>query len=114
MELATLDLQLCSKTWHTNSLVLEVFHQALHVLQLALQLDLLIAKPIQLSAQVGDVGLKHSIDVGTGGGLFLQQLPLGLQHFVLLLQEANLKRHWACLDFCVLGKRFSLMTAMLN
>lgn len=75
-----------------NSLVLEVLHQSLHVLQLSLQLDLLIAKPIQLSAQVSNVGLKHSINVGAGGGLVLHQAPLGLQHFVLLLQEAHLKR----------------------
>lgn len=75
-----------------NSLVLEVLHQSLHVPQLSLQLDLLIAKPIQLSAQVINVGLKHSVNVGAGGGLVLQQAPLGLQHFVLLLQETHLKR----------------------
>lgn len=73
-----------------NSLVLEVLHQSLHVFQLRLQLDLLIAQPVQLSAQVGNVSFKHGVDVGAGGGLLLQQAPLGLQHFVLLLQEADL------------------------
>lgn len=63
----------------------------MHVLQLALQLDLLVAKPIQLSAQVADVGLKHALDVGASGGLTLQQVPLGLEHCVLLLQEADLE-----------------------
>jgi len=76
-----------------NSLVLEVLHQALHVPQLCLQLDLLVAQAIQLSAQVGDVGLEHGVDVGAGGCLLLQQLPLGLQHLVLLLQEAHLHRN---------------------
>jgi len=76
-----------------NSLVLEVLHQSLHVPQLSLHLDLLIAEPIQLSAQVGNVGLEHAVDVGAGGGLVLQQAPFGLQHFVLLLQEADLKKY---------------------
>lgn len=71
-------------------LLLEVLNKNLHVLQFPLQLDLLIAQAIQLSAQVGDVGLEHGVDVGAGGGLFLQEAPLGLQHFVLLLQEAHL------------------------
>lgn len=77
-----------------HSLCLEVLHQALHVPQLALQLDLLAAKPIQLSAQVVDVGLEHALDVGAGGGLALQQFPLGLEHCVLLLQEADLEGSW--------------------
>ena len=79
-----------------NSLVLEVLNQSLHVPQLSLQLHLLVAEPVQLPAQVGDVGLEHGVDVGAGGGLILQQAPLGLQHFVLLLQEANLKDTIMC------------------
>ena len=74
----------------SHSLVLEVLHQTLHVPQLSLQLHLLVAQAVQLSAQVGDVGLEHGVDVGAGGGLLLQQAPLGLQHLVLLLQEAHL------------------------
>ena len=73
-----------------NSLVLEVLYQALHVPELSLQLHLLIAQAIELSAKVGDVGLEHGVDVGARGGLLLQQVPLGLQHLVLLLQEAHL------------------------
>lgn len=79
-----------------NSLVLEVLHQDLHVLQLSLQLDLLVAEPIELSAQVADVSLEHAIDVGAGDGLVLQEAPLGLKHFVLLLQEADLKGNIIC------------------
>lgn len=60
-------------------------------MQIRLQLHLVVAQTVQLSAQVGDVGLKHGVDVGARGGLSLQQVPLGLQHFVLLLQEAHLK-----------------------
>ena len=93
---------LCSQTWRTvlclissaglNSLDLEVLHQNLHVPQLSLQLDLLTPEPIQLSAQVGNVGLEHAVNVGTGDGLILQEGPFGLKHFVLLLQETDLKR----------------------
>lgn len=78
----------------SDSLALEVLDQDLHVLQLALQLDLLVAEPIQLSAQVVDVGLEHAVDVGAGGGLFLQQIPLGCEHCVLLLQHADLEGSW--------------------
>ena len=81
----------CVSRAGVNSLVLEVLNQPLHVPQLSLQLHLLVAEPVQLPAQVGDVGLEHGVDVGAGGGLILQQAPLGLQHFVLLLQEAHLK-----------------------
>ena len=79
-----------------NSLVLEVLHQDLHVLQLSLQLDLLVAEPIELSAQVADVSLEHAIDVGAGDGLVLQEAPLCLKHFVLLLEEADLKGNIIC------------------
>ena len=54
-----------------NSLVLEVLHQTLHVPELSLQLHLLIAQAVELSAQVGDVSLEHGVDVGAGGGLLL-------------------------------------------
>ncbi len=73
-----------------NSLVLEVLDLALHVPQLSIQLHLLISQAIELSAQVSNVGLKHSIDVGVGGGLFLEETPFGLQHLVLLFQETHL------------------------
>lgn len=43
-------------------------------------------------SEVGDVGFKHHVYVGAGGGLFLQKFPLGLKHFVLLLQEPHLLR----------------------
>lgn len=76
-----------------HSLLLEVLNQALHVPQLSFQLDLLIAQPIELSAQVGNVGLKHALNVGAGGGLVLEEAPFGLQHLVLLLQETDLWTH---------------------
>ena len=44
-------------------LPLEVLHQALHVLELSLQLDLLVAQAVELPAEVGDVGLEHGVDV---------------------------------------------------
>ena len=75
-----------------HSPILEVLHQALHVVQLGLHAQLLVAQAVQLSAQVGDVGLEHGVHVGGTAGLLMQQLPLGLQHLVLLLQEAHLPR----------------------
>lgn len=54
-----------------HSLVLEVLHQALHVVQVGLQLHLVVAQAVKLSAQVGDVGLEHGVNVGAGGGLSL-------------------------------------------
>lgn len=71
-------------------LVLVVLHQALHVPQLSVQLDLIIVDHVQLPAQVGHVGLEHGLNVGALRPLALQQFPLGLQHLVLLLQVAHL------------------------
>lgn len=50
-----------------------------------------------MSTQFGDVVLKHAVDSSAGGGLFLQKAPLGLQPFVLLLQETHLQ--WGSEDF---------------
>lgn len=74
----------------SNSLVLEVLDQTLHVVQVSLQPHLVVTQAVQLSAQVGDVGLEHGINVGAGGCLVLQEAPLSLQHLVLLFQEAYL------------------------
>lgn len=60
-------------------------------MKISLQLHLVVAEAVQLPAQVSNVGLKHGVNVGAGGGLSLEQVPFGLQHFVLLLQEANLQ-----------------------
>lgn len=75
------------------SLPLEVFNQTLHVPQFTIQFDFLVAQPIELSAKVSNVSLKHAIDVGARDGLVLQEAPFGLQHLVLLLQETNLCRN---------------------
>jgi len=53
------------------SLGLEAFYQAGHVLQPRLQTQLLISHTIQLSAQVSNVALKHTINAGLAAGLFL-------------------------------------------
>ena len=78
-------------TFSTNSLALEILHEPLHVVHIGLQPHLLVAQAVELSAQVCDVGLEHAVDVGACGGLVLQEAPLGLQHLVLLLQEAHLQ-----------------------
>lgn len=74
-----------------GSLAFEVLDQACHVMEVRLQFDFFVAQVVELLAQVGDVGLEHDINVGAGGGLLLQKFPLGLKHFVLLLQEAYLR-----------------------
>ena len=73
-----------------SSLLLEVLHQICHVVQLSSQTTLLVTQCVKVAAQVSDVGLKHGIDAGAGGGLVLQETPLGLQHLVLLLQVTHL------------------------
>lgn len=75
-----------------DSLCLVILHQVCHVMQVGLQFDFFMTQVVQMLSEVGDVGFKHHVDVGAGGGLFLQKLPLGLKHFVLLLQEPYLLR----------------------
>ncbi len=71
-------------------LVFEVLHQSLHVPQLSVQLGPVVVDHVHLSAQVGHVSLKHGLDVGPARGLDMQKLKLGLQHLILLFQEAHL------------------------
>lgn len=75
----------------SNSLSLEFFHKALHVNQFCIQPHSFLAQAIQLPSQVVNVGFEHTIHVATGDLLVLHEVPLGLQHLVLLLQEANLE-----------------------
>ncbi|TNN53917.1 hypothetical protein EYF80_035894 [Liparis tanakae] len=74
-----------------HPLVLEVLHQARHLAQVGLHLGLLVAEAVQLPPQVGHVGVEHGVHAGARRRLLLHQLPLGLQHLVLLLQEAHLQ-----------------------
>lgn len=75
-----------------DSLCLVILHQVCHVMQIGLQFNFFVPQVVQMFSEVGDVGFKHHVDVGAGGGLFLQKFPLGLKHFVLLLQEPHLLR----------------------
>lgn len=74
-----------------HSLVFEVLNHARHLMQVRLKLDFLVTQVVQLSAQVGDVGFEHGVNIGARWGLFLHKFPFGLKHFVLLFQEANLQ-----------------------
>lgn len=76
----------------SHILGLEVLHTVLHGLQFRLQAALVIAQGVQLLPEGTEVGLKEGLEVlrGCGGGLLLQEVPLGLQDFVLLLQETHL------------------------
>lgn len=102
---------------HFNSLDFVVLHQVCHLMQVGLQLVFFMAQVVQLLAQVGNVGLEHDISVGAGDGLLLQEFPLGLQHFVLLLQEAHLEtqesrnlRSQQLLFYCLLLSGFGCRT----
>lgn len=72
-------------------LVFKVLHQALHVPQLPVQLDLVVVDQVHLAPEVGHVGLEHGFHVGAADPLTLQQLQFCLQHLVLLLQKTHLK-----------------------
>lgn len=77
---------------HDSLLVLEVFHHVLHVPELRVQPAPLSTQVVQLPPEVVDVGFKKGLQglPGDSVTLLLEEGPLGLQHLVLLLQEANL------------------------
>ena len=79
-----------------HSLLLEVLHQVLHIPQLRVQAAPLPQDAVQVAPLVVDVGLKKGLQVaGARDGicaLLLEQVPLGLQDLVLLLQEPHLPR----------------------
>lgn len=60
------------------------------MVQVGFQFYFIMSQVVKLFAQVRDVGFKHGIDVRVRRGLVLQEFPLGLEHFVLLFQEAYL------------------------
>lgn len=63
----------------------------MHGAVLQVESALVTVDKVQLPLHVGDVGLQHGFHLRGGGRLLLQQLPLGLQHFVLLLQVSHLR-----------------------
>lgn len=77
-----------------HSLVLEILNKVLHVLQLPVHASSLAQQVGQLPLQVIDVSLKEWVQVVLACAVFLtlvlQEGPFGLEHLVLLLQEANL------------------------
>lgn len=92
-------LKVClEKVGKKTSLDFEVLHHACDVGEVRLQFDLLVTQVVQLRAEPGDVGLEHDLDIGLGRGLLLQEFPFGLQHFVLLFQEAHLEKRNRALD----------------
>lgn len=73
-------------------LCLVVVHVFVHGAVLRVESAFVVGDTVQLLLQAGDVGLQHGFDLRRGGCFLLQQLPLGLQHFVLLLQVSHLRR----------------------
>lgn len=80
----------------SSSLALEVLKDILHIPQLRVQPPPIALEGVQLPPQVAQVVLKEGFQVVPGDtqvlALLLQQGPLGLQHFILLLQEADLSQ----------------------
>lgn len=73
--------------------VLEVLQHVLEALELRLQLLLLGGQRVQLLPEPRQERLEHGLQAPARGPLaplLLQQLPLGLQDAVLLLQEPDL------------------------
>lgn len=70
----------------------EIFHDILHIPQLSVQPAPLSGDIVQLTPEVIDIGIKEGLQVlpDSPGALLLQEAPLGLQDFVLLLQEPHL------------------------
>ncbi len=62
----------------------------MHDIVLHVESVFVVVEKLQLPLQVGDVGLQHGLNGRGGGSLSLHQLPLGFQHFVLLLQVSYL------------------------
>lgn len=79
--------QTCQVACPPRILGLEVLHAVLHDLQLRLQVSLVIGQGIQLLPQGTNIGLKEGVEVfaGCGGFLLLEEVPLRLQHLILLL-----------------------------
>lgn len=80
---------------HMDLLLLEVLNQVLCVDELSLQPPLVTQQAVQLHPQVVDVRLKKWLQVVPDRfhPLLLQQAPLGFQHFVLLLEESDLREY---------------------
>lgn len=67
-----------------------IVHIVVHDVVLHVKFVFVVVEKVQLPLQVGNVGLQHGLGIGGGCGLLLQQLPLGIQHFILLLQKSHL------------------------
>ena len=77
----------------THSPLLVVLHQVPHAPQLRVQPQPVPGQRLQLLLQVADVALEDGLQVfpTVVQVQLLQQLPLGPQHLVLLLQEPHLE-----------------------
>ena len=77
----------------THSPLLVVLHQVPHALQLRVQPQPVPRQRLQLLPQVANVALEDGLQVfpTVVQVQLLQQLPLGPQHLVLLLQEPHLE-----------------------
>ena len=78
-----------------HSPLLVVPHQVPHALQLQVQPHPVPGQRLQLLAQVAGAALEDGLQavLAVVQVQLLQELPLGLQHLVLLLQEPHLESH---------------------
>lgn len=71
-------------------LCLVVIHILVHGAVLQVKPAFVFVDKVQLVLQASDVGLQHGFHLRRSSRLLLQQFPLCLQHFVLLLQISHL------------------------
>ena len=69
---------------------LVVFHSLVHRVVLHNQSVLVILYLLQLPTQVSNVAVEQGLDLRGVCRLAVQQIPFGLQHLILLLQQSHL------------------------
>lgn len=71
-------------------LCLVLVHVFKHSFIISVKSLFVIVESLKVLLQMADVGFQPRLNVRGGGRLSLKQVPLGLQHFVLLLQKSYL------------------------
>ena len=93
-----------------GSLLLLVLHLLVDAPELRVQVLLVQGELLQLGLQALDVGLEQGLTLRGRPSLSIQHLPLGLQHFILLLQVPHL-RVCVCVCVCVMCHKTCMILA---
>lgn len=81
-----------AKTTEDVSLFSEVIHLLVYDFTLRVKFEPVIVEQVQVSLQAGDVFFVQRLDFRWISSIPLQQIPLGFQQFVLLLQKSDLEQ----------------------